>query len=101
MTPPTKFRKKPIVVEAMQYLGTGASARQIAAWANKDDDDAGPWFDWVTVDGGPPEDVLVHTMEGPVGVLDGDWIIKGIRGQVYPRKNHIFAETYEPEEQTP
>lgn len=37
----------------------------------------------------------VQTLEGPLAVSDGDWIIRGVKGEFYPCKPDIFAETYE------
>ena len=41
---------------------------------------------------------IVHTLEGPLNVSDGDWIITGIQGEVYPCKPDIFASSYTPAE---
>ena len=41
----------------------------------------------------------VHTLEGPLRISDGDWIIKGVQGEFYPCKNTIFLQTYEPVEE--
>ena len=40
-------------------------------------------------------DLIIHTLEGILHAEVGDWIIKTVRGEVYPCKNDIFAETYE------
>jgi hypothetical protein len=37
----------------------------------------------------------VQTLEGPLVVSDGDWIIRGVKGEFYPCKPDIFAATYE------
>lgn len=39
----------------------------------------------------------VHTLEGPLHVSDGDWIITGVKGEKYPCKPDVFAATYEVE----
>lgn len=41
----------------------------------------------------------IFTMEGPLMATVGDWIIKGVKGEVYPCKPDIFVMTYEPEQQ--
>ena len=41
-------------------------------------------------------DVLITTINGPVNITPGEWIITGIQGEVYPCKPDIFAATYEP-----
>ena len=42
------------------------------------------------------EPVIVQTLEGDMQAQAGDWIIKGIKGELYPCKDDIFRETYEP-----
>ncbi len=37
----------------------------------------------------------IHTLEGQLFISEGDWIIKGVKGEVYPIKNDIFEMTYE------
>ena len=39
--------------------------------------------------------VTIHTLEGVMHASAGDWIITGVRGELYPCKPDIFAETYE------
>lgn len=84
-----KFRKKPVVIEAMQF--DGHNYREIQGWAHA---------------GLPPEansiivwdgfTMTVRTLEGPLHAATGDWIIKGVKGEFYPCKSDIFAATYEP-----
>lgn len=71
------FRKKPIVIEAKQYI--------------KDH------FD--TPDGVVHRHdgkAIIQTLEGEMLVSDGDWIITGVKGEKYPCKPDIFEATYEP-----
>lgn len=42
-----------------------------------------------------PEPLVIHTLEGDMKAMPGDWIIVGIRGERYPCKPDIFDETYE------
>jgi hypothetical protein len=84
MTEPARFRKKPIVIEAMQY--DGRNATKIGLWANApewEDDFLGSTF-------------RIVTLEGPMIARVGDWIIRGIEGEFYPCKPGIFEATYEP-----
>ena len=84
-----KFRKKPVVIEAMQFTD-----------ATKD-----RCFNWVAgnrmarFDGNEDPVMLIETLEGNMVVSLGDWIIKGVKGEFYPCKPDIFAETYEPVEE--
>lgn len=86
-----KFRKKPVVIEAMQF--DGQNTHDIMTWANKR---VRP-YDLLNVvsqyDG-----LYVNTLEGPLTCSPGDWIIKGVAGEFYPCKPDIFAATYEPVE---
>lgn len=91
-----KYRKKPIVIEAMQWTG----------------DQHRPMFDFLTgtekrvmvVEGSTfriyhtieNEVVLViKTLEGEMTASFGDYIIKGVKGEFYPCKPGIFKATYE------
>lgn len=81
------FRKKPVVIEAIQYNGTEGSVVQILGLkqgASKS----------IRVEGG---ELLIHTLEGVMRANEGDWIIKGVNGELYPCKPDIFDKTYEPE----
>jgi hypothetical protein len=84
-----KFRKKPVVIDAMQltescdlnairdFLG-GESDRNIKFSIN--------YIQYT---------VTIHTLEGMMTAQPGDWLIKGVKGEFYPCKPDIFAATYE------
>ena len=84
-----KYRKKPVVVEAEQYVGgdTGLSPNFAAALCWGAHPDKGHYY--------VPH---IHTLEGEHDVGLNDWIIRGIKGEFYPCKPDIFAATYEPVE---
>jgi len=75
-----KFRKKPIVVDAVQWMGfeNGPHNLEIVPYA------PGTAQGWI------------QTLEGGHVVSPGDWIITGVKGEKYPCKPYIFAVTYEP-----
>ena len=75
-----KFRKKPVVIEATQWLKKGDHPA-VMRHPNQTADAMG--YGWV------------HTLEGGHVVTPGDWIITGIKGEHYPCKPDIFAATYE------
>jgi hypothetical protein len=82
---PQQFRKKPVVIEAMQF--TEESKDRCFTWVTGTrfaDRDAG---------GNPV--LVIQTLEGDVRATLGDWIIKGVQGEFYPCKPEIFAATYE------
>ena len=76
-----KFRKKPVVIEARQL--TDANGEELAAWCSGDLMRRAYYG------------VAVPTLEGNMIASEGDWIIRGIKGEFYPCKPDIFAATYE------
>ena len=42
-----------------------------------------------------PEDAFIETLEGTMRVTYGDWVIKGVKGELYPCKADIFEQSYE------
>jgi hypothetical protein len=77
-----KFRKKPVVVEAIFWRGheDDAELREFAGH-------------WVSIG----EKVYVTTLEGAVVLNPGEWLIKGTAGEFYPCKPQIFDGIYEPD----
>lgn len=78
-----QFRKKPVVIEAIQFDGKntadihefcGESAREPVGENHME----------------------IVTLEGVMTARAGDWIIKGVNGEFYPCKPDIFEKTYEP-----
>lgn len=70
-----QYRKKPIVIEAVQFLGDYVEGICHCSDSEK---------------------THCHTLEGVLNVSHGDFIIKGVNGEIYPCKPDIFAKTYEP-----
>jgi hypothetical protein len=77
-----RYRKKPVVIEAVQW--TGENGNEIAEFLAGED--------W-THPGG--EDIQIHTLEGTMAAAPGDYIIRGVQGEHYPCKPDIFEATYE------
>ena len=101
MSEPSKYRKKPVVIEAMQWDGGWPTLHDLCAWASSGDDpDDEPTLlyehDALTDVTDSITRVSVATLEGPLNVSPGDWIIKGVQGEFYPCKPDIFDATYEP-----
>jgi hypothetical protein len=80
-----KYRKKPVVIDAVQW--TGKNGPQVQKFLGGDQSPAG----WVK--GGYVE---IGTLEGLMVASLDDWIIKGVKGEFYPCKPDIFAMTYDP-----
>lgn len=91
-----KFRKKPVVIEAFKYDGDFKDSRgnyYVPDWAVKALESDVMFFDGV--DGGPPCELFINTLEGNLHVSVDDYVIKGIKGEFYPCKPDIFEATYE------
>jgi len=74
-----KYRKKPVVIEAVQFKGNFAEIEE-----------------FVGGDAEFREGILfIATLEGPLKASPNDWIIKGVNGEFYPCKPDIFEKTYE------
>ena len=82
-----QFRKKPVVIEAMQFDGSIQSADALEEWS-KGATRCRLAPDFTVA-------VYVTTLEGVMAAAPGDWIIKGVKGEFYPCKPDIFAATYE------
>lgn len=87
-----QYRKKPIVIEALQLNDTNKD--EILKWSTKNrpiivvtgDEGHGTFVKYADI----------HTLEGILTANLGDWIIKGVVNEVYPCKPDIFEMTYEP-----
>lgn len=75
----TKYRKKPVVIEAIQW--NGENTMEILKWAGN----KAYLYD----------SLYIKTLEGDHKATIGDYIIKGIKGEFYPCKPDIFEATYE------
>lgn len=85
----SKFRKKPIVIDAVQYLHN--DNQQAIEWMNlHTESNINKYFKW------NPEHLIIKTLEGNMMCNHLDWIIKGVNGEFYPCKPDIFEKIYEP-----
>jgi hypothetical protein len=88
----SRWRKKPMVIEAWQFMPPGQC------------EDLPPWIDprWLYKDVGAEGDrtaepyMLIPTPGGALRADLTDWIIRGLKGEVYPCKADVFAASYEP-----
>lgn len=88
-----RFRKKPVEVEAWQWLGSGFEA-DAPPWLKHYKSRKGGTTSFVTQQ--EDRSLLVPTLEGDHIASVGDWLIQGVKGEVYPCKPDIFEATYEP-----
>jgi hypothetical protein len=94
-----KYRKKPVVIEAFQLTEeTRADNRDWPGWAhlawNADRGSPGSLFPFER--GSGVGALGIGTLEGVMRADLGDWIIRGVKGELYPCKPEIFEATYEP-----
>lgn len=84
-----RYRKKPVVIEAIQFDGENfdAIAEFVMNQRHGDDDVSGQ--------AGSDPHMTIHTLEGDMRADVGDWIIRGVQGEYYPCKPDIFDATYE------
>ena len=75
-----RFRKRPVEIEA---------------WCNAQQGEGMP--DWVLADAVETDDgaLIIRTLEGDMRADVGDWLVQGVKGEVYPVKPDIFVATYE------
>ncbi len=89
-----KYRKKPVEVEAWQWNGNSLIFVDEPDWIldafeNGDIDEYIDYYD-------PSDSCLeIETLEGTHTARPGDYIIKGVKGELYPCKPDIFDATYE------
>ena len=81
-----KYRKKPVVIEAVRWNGRNISEIILLGGGNQIEESF------------YSDEIVIKTLEGDMTAANGDWIIRGIKGELYPCKNDIFEATYEPVE---
>ena len=92
------YRKKPVIVEAVQYHLQEYADNPLTF------DETPEWLKEaiekkIIVPEFRSEDywyLVIETLEGKMTVSPSDWIIRGVHGELYPCKPDIFKETYEP-----
>jgi hypothetical protein len=78
-----RFRKKPVEIEAVQF--TGDNPQEVMVLADEQ----------TMVFRRERKTLLISTLEGEMTARPGDWVVKGVKGEVYPVKPDIFEATYE------
>jgi len=79
-----RYRKKPVVIEAIQY--TGENLDELRAFVPEEFRNNKIY-----------EPLGIKTLEGVLNISQGDYIIKGVKGEFYPCKPDVFEMTYEKE----
>jgi hypothetical protein len=87
----SQWRKKPVVVEAervnLLIINAMESWGALPDWVRKHYEDGHLVF--------CPKTISVHTLEGIMIADWSDWLIQGIKGEIYPCKDEIFRATYD------
>lgn len=85
-----KYRKRPVVIEAFQFNGDFMDSNgnyYVPEWAVKAFQQGVLYFEGA--------DLFVKTLEGIHAASYGDYIIKGVKGELYHCKPDVFEMTYE------
>ena len=81
-----KYRKKPVVIDAIRWADSPSVLIEIQKLADGKT---------ISVDYKKKPVLRIPTLEGMMEAKIGDWIIKGVNGEIYPCKPDIFEKTYE------
>lgn len=82
-----KFRKKPVVIEAVRFDGSNFDEIADFVMENGSQDVSGQMAGDIHL--------VIHTLEGDMRANVGDWIIRGVQNEFYPCAADIFEQTYE------
>ncbi|WP_445222209.1 hypothetical protein ACKWRH_21375 [Bradyrhizobium sp. Pa8] len=83
-----QFRKKPVTIEAFRWTGD-ADQTEDPIWIVEAIKRGDVMFHKL------PLTMTIATLEGTMSASPGDWIIRGVKGEIYPCKPDIFAASYE------
>ena len=86
-----RFKSKPVVINAIQFLGEKSFMDMDLAWGNNFLRNA----EFIHHQNGS-ESMTISTPEGVMAAIPTDWIIKGTIGEFYPCKDEVFQRKYEP-----
>ena len=102
----TQFRKKPVVIEAWKWEYDRTQEKTpswvtdaLSIWPNVGGIAFFPEGNDRAADGDVLKThahMIIHTLEGNMALMPGQWIIRGVKGELYPCKPDIFEMTYEP-----
>lgn len=81
-----KYRKKPVVIDAFKWTGD-REQEEDPIWIVDAIEKGDVYFD--------NGNMIIKTLEGDHRADIGDYIIRGVEGELYPCKPHIFERTYE------
>lgn len=94
----TLYRKRPVIVEAFRWDGKSGMDWSAPEWLKKaatDRKNRKKRRIFFELDNGEIA-IMIKTLEGTMTARSGDWIIRGVEGEIYPCKDSVFMATYEP-----
>jgi len=86
----SKYRNKPVVIEAYRFTGSSTSSWKIKEWM-----DGGLCPEPGGMQTADMCNCEIETLEGTMKARPGDWIVRGVQGEFYPVRADIFEQTYE------
>ncbi|QFT84968.1 hypothetical protein FIU88_08265 [Halomonas sp. THAF12] len=98
-----RYRKKPVEIEAVQFREMSRTQRKHGVSVERNEDEVSRFMGkpvrtrFIPEEGNPEGRVVleIETLEGVMQASVGDYIIRGVQGELYPCKPDIFAATYE------
>ena len=87
-----QYRKKPVVIEAVRWYGKLTDETEWPDWFR---DELGKTLRVDANTMHPKQILVILTLEGDMRANPGDWIIRGVKGEIYPCKPDIFEATYQ------
>lgn len=85
-----KYKKRPIIIEALQW--TGKNVEEMKMFVGKENCQIEDFSFFIGKEKG--YFLKIRTLEGEMMVNEGDYVLKGVRGEFYPCNESIFLETY-------
>jgi hypothetical protein len=91
------YRKKPVVINAVQWDGTPEGATEIIDWILAQPGGHTARYNDYEPDHDTGPGIMIDTLEGTMRADRDDWVVRGIAGEFYPVKPDIFADLYDEE----
>ena len=91
----TRYRKRPVVIDAIEWKGHWADLLGFITVLNMEGRTVDPAKHF-SASRSNDSVLQIHTLEGKMDCRPGDWLVCGVEGEFYPVKPAIFEQTYEP-----
>ena len=87
-----KYKKKPVIIEAIQWNGENFDECMNFMGETYGDKET---YECIKEKSAKYREIYIETLEGIMTASDGDYIIRGVNGEFYPCKPDIFMKSYE------